>query len=284
MKKETRDIVKVIAVGLFAMLAIPAAYRVWVVYNPPAVTNTLTVSEFLEMASADREARLIATPPARWTDVERRMEPEILSWLEAHSATVLPWEWTAEARRKDTRGYAKSLESVVMEMRSALAARLKDERKEVSRSEKALADERFLLAHARSERDKLAEAGTNGFPRAVECVTLSRGLLWGWNRKSATVTVADEKGLSALDECLGAEIASRTNGMSALESRIAFASAEAGMLAAALGEVDGCMERCVKPVYDNADLAVSDDNLKSVERCLALAVKAAFGHGRGEGR
>ena len=279
MKKETRDAVMAVAAALVVMLAVPAVYRIWISRNPPAETNSLTIADIIGQVSADREMRLLETPLSAWTAADRRVEPELFAWLEANASTVLPWEWTGEARRKDPQGYGRARKGVVDALRRQLADLVKDARKSSSRAAGGLADEKELLDHARRELGRISSV-EGPYPRTTERFVKSRGRLWGWNVKAADVILEDEKAMASLLGDIRAEIAGRTAKIASLEREAAAESARARRLEAVLGEVENCLRSCVEPVSGSVELAVSEENLKKVERCTALAVKTAARRGR----
>ena len=47
MKKEKKDMLWVVVIGFAVMFALPAAYRVWIHYNPPPQRRPLSVFLFL---------------------------------------------------------------------------------------------------------------------------------------------------------------------------------------------------------------------------------------------
>ena len=118
MKKSTRDVVCVLAIGLAAMFALPVAYRVWIHYNPP--TESRSFSDVLREAGGIRREALLTTPLEKWSEADAKLAPDIREWLAARSDVILPWEWSDEARKKDWKGYCDAWQRVVGEQSDAL--------------------------------------------------------------------------------------------------------------------------------------------------------------------
>ena len=133
MKKETKDILWVVIIGFAVMFALPAAYRVWIHYNPPPERKPL--SAVLHEAGGARREALLATPTDKWTEADERLAPDIHEWLAAHADVILPWEMSEEARKKDWKGYCKSWRRIVEELSGRLersASRRSDDEKDAA--------------------------------------------------------------------------------------------------------------------------------------------------------
>ena len=118
MKKSTRDLVCVLAIGLAAMFALPVAYRVWIHYNPPPETRTF--SDVLREAGGVRREVLLTMPLEKWSKADAKLAPDVREWLSARADVILPWEWSDEARKKDWKGYCDAWQRVVREQTDAL--------------------------------------------------------------------------------------------------------------------------------------------------------------------
>lgn len=118
MKKSTRDFVCMLVVALAAMFAVPVAYRVWIHYNPP--TESRSFADVLREAGGVRRETLLTTPLEKWTEADAKFAPDIREWLAARADVILPWEWSAEARKKDWNGYCDVWRRVVDEQSDAL--------------------------------------------------------------------------------------------------------------------------------------------------------------------
>ena len=140
MKKEKKDMLWVVVIGFAVMFALPAAYRVWIHYNPPPQRRPLSV--VLHEADGVRRESLLATPTDRWSDADKKFAPDIHEWLTAHADVILPWEMSEEARKKDWRGYCDSWRRIVNELSDRLeksAARRADDVKDAANEQSAAA-------------------------------------------------------------------------------------------------------------------------------------------------
>lgn len=200
MRPTAREIVRIVVVGFAVMLALPAAYRIWLAYHPAPERQRRTLSEYLEKSAAANEIRLLMTPLSGWSADEMKAKPLICGWLKAHERTVLPWEWTDEARRKDPEGYLKVWRRLFDERKSELEAALKTERK---RHEK-LVDEIEVLETLHAQRTNQlskieAIAATNTYPMTLLVERLEKGRFWGWNRRSEFKTFETRDAYDAPD-------------------------------------------------------------------------------------
>ena len=155
MKKEKKDILLVAVVGFAVMFALPAAYRVWVHYNPPPQRKPL--SAVLHEADGFRREALLATPTDKWTEADAKLAPDIREWLAAHADVILPWEMSEEARKKNWRGYCDSWRLVVGELSDRLerlSSRRSDDAKDAA-DEHAQKEARADVAELSGARDAL---------------------------------------------------------------------------------------------------------------------------------
>ena len=154
MKKEAKDMLWVLAIGLAVMFALPIAYRVWVHYNPPPPRRP--IADVLHDAGGVRREMLLNTPTDKWKESDESLAPDIRDWLAAHADVILPWEWSDEARKKDWKGYCASWRRILEEQ----SARLE---KLVSRK----ADDMDEAAEKASKERKIAADGMAGATNAL---------------------------------------------------------------------------------------------------------------------
>ena len=138
MKKESKDILWVVVIGFAVMFALPAAYRVWIHFNPPPQRKPISV--VLHEAGGVRREALLATPTDKWTDADKKLAPDVHEWLTAHADVILPWEMSEEARKKDWKGYCNSWRRIVDELSDRLekfAARRAEDVKDAADAQSA---------------------------------------------------------------------------------------------------------------------------------------------------
>jgi len=187
MKPSTKEFVKMLAVSFVVMMALPVGYRVWRIWNPEPERPRQTLTQLLAETAGNNAVRLLRTPVAQWTEYDKKTEPQIFGWLEAHGKTVLPWEWTDEARRKDPDGYRKLWLGIFKEQESELNSRQKAERKQLKAIERELWIAETLFDHRTNQIARVrAYVATNAFPMAVTAERLEKGRFWGWNRTPET--------------------------------------------------------------------------------------------------
>ena len=199
MTQDTKSTWRVIVLAFLAMLALPVAYRIWIAFNPPAPRPAFSLSAQLAKASADRAAELLVTPLSAWTEADRAAEPQIAAWLEGHARTVLPWEWTDEARRKDPKNYIRAWTRVLDGLEGTLDDTESVIRKAQGLLVSALSDSRTLYAHCTNQLATLeVTLATNELPVTVAVERLTRGRFWGWNRRVEQVRLELAKDRDAL--------------------------------------------------------------------------------------
>lgn len=200
MRPSGGEIVKIVFVGFAIMLAVPAAYRLWLVCHPQPERPRPSLSQYFERSAEANAVRLLTTPLAKWSDGERSAKPLIAAWLKEHDRTVLPWEWTDEARRKDPGGYLKIWRKLFEERKSALEAAVKSARKRLADLGDGLAAMTKVQAHRTNQLDRLvAIAATNSFPMTVSVERMEKGRFWGWNTRAESMTFADREGFDSAD-------------------------------------------------------------------------------------
>ena len=199
MKKETKELVRLIGIAVLVMLVVPLAYRVCIYFWPSVAEPRPTLEQFLEEAKSERCLKLLVKPIAKWTEADVKSEPEISAWLKGQGNEILPWDWTEEARRKDPKGYAKCWQRIWKERKSLcekLLAKHQDEFESLDRERQILAT---IHAHRTNQIVRLrALADTNTFPSQVALERLEKGRFWGWNRKVETVACEDAAAIVAV--------------------------------------------------------------------------------------
>ena len=206
MTEEKKGIVRMLAITFVVMLAIPLAYRVWITFNPPAPRERLSLAEFFDKATANRSVRLLKTPLDRWTKTDREAEPRIAAWLEAHSKIVLPWEWSNEAQKKDPKGYRKAWGKLLDETVSELGRSIKNTRKELKKLERDADNNRTLHTHLTNQLVRVEGVlATNPPPATVTVERLTKGRLWGWNRRLEQVRLESETNCIEFVSCISAQ-------------------------------------------------------------------------------
>ena len=142
---------------------------------------------------------LLRKPIDAWTAHEREVEPGLFAWLGAHAKVLLPWEWSAAARKKDLEGYRKLWQSLLDEQHDDLDRSLRAIRRQMRELREQMENEMILYAHATNESARLsAWMATNAYPATVTTERLSKGRFWGWNREGERHALADASAAHAL--------------------------------------------------------------------------------------
>ena len=232
MNASAKEIAKMLIVGFAVMMALPLAYRLWLMAHPEPEKPCQTLVQTLDRLVEDGSVRLLKTPIVKWCDEERRLEPQVHAWLTAHEKVVLPWEWTDEARRKDPDGFRDIWELLVEELAKDVGKRLKAEQKTLKVIDREISIVKTIHAHRTNQIARVcAAAATNSFPMTVVCERLEKGRFWGWNQTKENHTfVRREDLLSAPDGWLAAERQAARD-----EER-------------RLGERDGARRRCAERI------------------------------------
>ena len=211
MKKGTKELLRTCGIALVFMVALPAAFRVWMAFHPPPPKEPLSaLPSVFDPATIrlERVKRLLLKPLAKWTNTDRTAEPALAEWLAAHEKIVLPWEWSEAARTKDDAGFRKAWYKIL----TGECKLLEDICEDIHKQTKTLNDNtdcsHVLYSHATNELVRLtAIFATNAYPSSVEKVVLSKGLLWGWNRNQERVELPDAQSANALLDSLRSEAA-----------------------------------------------------------------------------
>lgn len=196
MKKETKDVLRVVIIGFSVMFALPAAYRVWIHYNPPPVRKPLLV--VLQEAGGVRKEALLETPVDKWTESDLKLAPEVREWLEKHADVILPWEWTDVAKKKDWNGYCGSWRRIFEEQFAVLGkfAELKSDVMGDASDQARI--ERKIIANAMVDMTNLLAVvsdaiptKTNEYPVVLTVNEITPGRFWGWNQRRREVRLDD---------------------------------------------------------------------------------------------
>lgn len=158
MKKEAKDLLWVLTIGLAVMFALPIAYRVWVHYNPPPPRRP--IADVLQDAGGVRRETLLNTPTDKWNESDKSLAPDIRDWLAAHADVILPWEWSDEARKKDWKGYCDSWRRILEEQFARLEKLISKKSDDMDEAGEKASKERKIAA------DGMADA-TNALASAV---------------------------------------------------------------------------------------------------------------------
>ena len=233
MKKETQKTVKMLATGFVVMATLSLSYRAWLYFHPQPAEPRQTLSELIAKTAEERAMRLLQTPLEKWTEHDKRSEPRIHAWLEMHAKTILPWEWTEEARKKDPAGYRELWLSLLDEQKEALRQLVKADQAKLKSVDRDIRIAKTIHAHRTNQIEIIkAYASSNSFPMTVEVERLSKGRLWGWNRRMEKVQFERKENfecertgwLSAERKAAGDELSSISEGLASrktLEDRIA---------------------------------------------------------------
>ena len=236
MKKENRDIVRVTGFALLVMLAVPGAYRLWTHYHPVAVRPSF--SRMLAEAGNRRTEELLLKSCDRWSEDERKAQPQIYAWLAAQGSRLLPWDWSATARQKDPDGYRKSwlalIDGRTAELK-AVCAEAGDGERELGR---VAADRRVLLEHWTNQLAAVsAFVETNAFPMDVRLVDKAKGRFWGWNETSETHRLSTSTEAEKLLAGLKARADELASGVREVQDGVAAMRESAERLTALVGEL-----------------------------------------------
>ena len=206
MKKETKELVRLISIAVLVMLVVPLAYRVCVYFWPSAAEPRPTIEQFVEEAKNEHCLKLLVKPIAKWTEKDVKSEPAIYAWLKGQGNEILPWDWTDEARRKDPKGYAKCWQRIWKERKSLCEKLLAKHHEERESRDRELQILNTIHAHRTNQIVRLrALAATNAFPCQVAIERLEKGRFWGWNRKVETVACEDATAILAVTNSVCSE-------------------------------------------------------------------------------
>ena len=202
MKRNRKELLVSCGIALLLMLAVPGVFRVWMAFNPQPVVPESSAPSLLDATSsleAGRALLLLRKPIDAWTAHEREAEPGLFAWLGAHAKIVLPWEWSAAARKKDAAGYQRLWRNLLEEQCDDLDRSLRAIRRQMRELRENIENETILYAHATNETARLSGwMATNAYPATVETERLSKGRFWGWNREEERHALADAAAAHAL--------------------------------------------------------------------------------------
>ena len=243
MKKETKDIVRIISIAVLVMLVVPLAYRVCIYFWPPDTHPRQTLEQFVEKAKNEHCLKLLAKPIAKWPETDVKSEPEVYTWLKGQGNEILPWDWTEEARRKDPKGYAKCWQRIWKERKSLCEKLLAKHQEALESQDRELQILTTIHAHRTNQIVRLrALAATNTFPCQVALERLEKGRFWGWNRKVETVACEDAAAIVAVTNSVcskeSATAQDEQRRVLALESAISFSKEKSALYGRLLGICD----------------------------------------------
>ena len=207
MKRNRKELLVSCGIALLLMLVVPGAFRLWMAFNPPPSVVPASPEPSLQDATASFEAGrallLLRKPLDAWTAHERDGEPGLFAWLGAHAKMVLPWEWSAAARKKDPDGYRRLWRKLLEEQQDERDRSLREIRRQMREFREVIENETTLYTHATNESVRLSGwMATNAYPATVEIELLSKGRFWGWNRDRESHTLADASAAHALLETI----------------------------------------------------------------------------------
>lgn len=116
MKEERKGVVGGLLIAFAVMMLVPLGYRVWIHFNPQPSRPAFSLSKYLSEATDASIPQLLVKSLSKWSETDRKRAPEIAAWLETKDETILPWEWTAEARQKNPEAYFKTWEDILDEL------------------------------------------------------------------------------------------------------------------------------------------------------------------------
>ena len=209
MKKETKELIRILSLAIVMMMAVPLAYRVFIHFWPPDEKPRQTFAQFFEETQQERGVKLLTKPIAKWSETEMKAEPEIYAWLKEQSHAILPWEWTDEARRKDPKGYAKCWQRIWKERKAHCKRLLAEHQKEIKRLDRELQILTTIHIHRTNQIARLRVlVATNALPCQISLERLEKGRFWGWNRRIEVVTCKDA---AATDSICSNEVTAAAN-------------------------------------------------------------------------
>ena len=187
MRKERRELVRVLIISVLVMMVLPLVYRVFFYEAPPArsAEEVPRLEQILDRITDDLERAILKTPLAKWTPRDKERASEIYAWLTAHANVVLPWEWTDEARGKNLQGYLGVWEKLLDECVDAIEVEEKAFNREYKKFTAALSNDQTVFTHDTNELMRIYQAisTVTNYPTTLVCTNLTKGRLWGWNRK-----------------------------------------------------------------------------------------------------
>ena len=268
MGKEHRELVRVLIISVLVMMVLPLVYRVFFYEAPPARTGEEVprLEQILDRITDDWERAVLKTPLAKWTARDKERASEIYAWLTAHSNMVLPWEWTKEARGKDARGYFDVWEVLLDECVDAVEDEEKTFNREYKKFAAALSNDQTIFTHDTNELMRVYQSigSVTNYPVTFVCTNLTKGLIWGWNRKEESLSFDS---LQAAQEWCVAEQKKTEKRLKDLEARAAeLAEVEKGRQAK-FAALKAQLEKCrgeVRRAGKKKGPSVGDADLEAV--------------------
>ena len=264
-------------IALLLMLVVPGVFRVWMAFNPQPVAPETPAASLLEATSsleAGRAMLLLRKPIDAWTAREREVEPGLFAWLGAHAKMVLPWEWSAAARKKNPEGYRKLWQSLLDEQRDDLDRSLRAIRRQMRELREKIENETILYAHATNESARLSGwMATNAYPATVETERLSKGRFWGWNRNRERHALADASAAHALLRTIASNGVVHAECQQAANSQLRAKEADEQTHVKLLADVEASLKQMEA---DESNVSGTDDKRIRLLLRLIRFEKAAF--------
>jgi len=273
MQRNRKELLVSCGIALLLMLVVPGVFRVWMAFNPqPAEPETPAASlrDATSSLEAGRAMLLLRKPIDAWTAHERDSEPGLFAWLGAHAKILLPWEWSAAARKKNPEGYRKLWQSLLDEKHDDLDRSLRAIRRQMRELREQIENETVLYAHATNESARLSSwMATNAYPAMVETERLSKGRLWGWNRARERHALADASAAHALVEAIASNGIVHAECRQAANGQLRTKEAVEQMHVKLLADVEACMKQL--EIDESSASSAADERVRMLLRLVRFA-------------
>jgi len=277
MKRNRKELLVSCGIALLLMLVVPGAFRVWMAFNPQPVVAESSASSLLEATSsleAGRAMLLLRKPIDAWTAHEREAEPGLFAWLGAHAKIVLPWEWSAAARKKDSAGYRRLWRNLLDEQSDGLDRSLRVLRRQMRELREKIENETVLYVHATNESARLSGwMATNAYPATVETERLSKGRFWGWNRDRESHALTDASAAHALLDAIVSNGFSHAECQQAANSHLRAKEADEQTHVKLLADVEAELKQMATEANDTS--SADDERIRLLLRAIRLAQASA---------
>lgn len=219
MNHEQVRTVRMVVLALLAMLVIPLSYRFWIHCHPAPEGKPILTR--LQESTEDRRVELLVKPLSKWSAEETAAQQDIYAWLVAHRETVLPWEWSAEAREKDPKGHRSVWRRLFKDERGEIETLAKETKKRLRTLEESVREHRMIEAHL-TNQVALATAAATNFPCSIQTDEMTRGRFWGWNHRRSERHLETSADLA---DCVGTlQKAARDHSSAAIDGEAAAAA------------------------------------------------------------
>ena len=270
MKRNRKELLVSCGIALLLMLVVPGVFRVWMMFTPQPVEPETAAASLREATSSlevGRTMLLLRKPIDAWTAHEREVEPGLFAWLGAHAKVLLPWEWSAAARKKDLEGYRKLWQSLLDEQHDDLDRSLRAIRRQMRELREKIENEMILYAHATNESARLsAWMATNAYPATVTTERLSKGRFWGWNRDEERHALADASAAHALLETIASNGIAHVKCQQAANGQLREKEAAEQTHVKLLADVEACMKQM--DVDESNASSVDDERIRLLLRLV----------------